>query len=120
MKYFKIATYYFHIVGQESFSEKVLISIIINNIFSFEVGDVVEIKKPPECIKWRATHRTGNKGCTASGRREFSHDKDCSEVISEGSGYCECKDGRKTLQRKCTDNFRLTCEEACTKGLTAF
>ena len=78
----------------------------------FKVGKPIEYK-PPECIKWRQTG-----GCKPEGSHEPGNDKECSALIQgKASGYCECKDGRKTLQKRCKDDVSITCHDACTNGI---
>ena len=84
-----------------------------------ESSDTTETTEPTdvaECVKWRQTG-----GCKPNGPREPQYDKECWVVISEdGSGFCECKDGRKVFQKTCEDKIQLTCNEACTKGMHIF
>ena len=65
-------------------------------------------------MKWRQTGQ-----CRADGPREPSSDKNCFAVIEDGwSGYCDCTDGTKALEKGCNDHKFSTCNEACKKGLT--
>ena len=63
-----------------------------------------------KCVKWRQTG-----GCTPSGPHEKANDINCSTLIdNEWSGYCECENGRKALEKKCKDgNGGISCEKAC-------
>ena len=49
-----------------------------------------------ECVKWRQTG-----GCKFDGPREPENDKNCEMKVEWKSGYCECKDGRKTMKKGC-------------------
>ena len=66
-----------------------------------------------ECVKWRQT-----SGCKFDGPREPANDKNCDVKIEWKSGYCECKDGRKTMKKGCDlpvfYGFNYdTCNQAC-------
>ena len=64
------------------------------------------------CVKWRQTGQ-----CKSDGPREPNNDKECVSVIADGwSGYCECADGRKALEKGCDDHVYATCNQACKKG----
>jgi len=71
------------------------------------------------CRGWR---QTGN--CDPNGPREPQNDKGCFATIdfrddlgqmieSKVSGYCECADGRKTMQKGCSWGSHHTCKAAC-------
>ena len=58
---------------------------------------------------WRQTGE-----CDAKGPREPHFDKSCSTEISPGwSGYCECSDGQKVMEKRCHRHIHLTCNDAC-------
>ena len=65
-----------------------------------------------ECIGWKQTG-----GCDPNGPREPHFDKPCGADIPNGaSGYCQCKDGRKSMLKKCSKGKFRNCNEACEKG----
>ena len=65
-----------------------------------------------KCCGWRQTG-----GCSPDGPREPNLDKPCSSTIADGSsGYCECRHGRKMLEKNCEKGDYSTCDEACTVG----
>ena len=72
------------------------------------------------CVKWRQT-----SNCDAEGSREPENDKDCNVEIKWKSGYCECTNGRKEMEKGCQEptyyGFEFkTCEEACAyRGILA-
>ena len=72
------------------------------------------------CIKWRQTGQ-----CSAQGPREPDHDKSCDEEIKWKSGYCECSNGRKEMEKRCETPAHYgyefnTCEQACSyRGMIA-
>ena len=82
-------------------------------ITTFKICLIYTIQDP-KCVKWRQTG-----GCSPNGAHEEQYDKDCSTPLDKGwSGYCECEDGRKALEKECNKEFRhKTCEAACTEGL---
>ncbi len=62
------------------------------------------------CSGWRQTD-----GCSAGGRREPSHDLDCSaSVPPTASGYCECSVGPR-IGIGC-GHTELSCAEVCRRG----
>ena len=66
-----------------------------------------------ECVKWRQT-----EDCKFDGPRSPAIDRHCDVKIERQSGYCECKDGRKTMQKGCElpsfYGFEFdTCNQAC-------
>ena len=62
-----------------------------------------------DCVKWRQTG-----GCDAQGSREPSNDKSCSAKILDGwSGYCDCGDGRKIMEKGCHRHRYSNCNDAC-------
>jgi len=61
------------------------------------------------CIAWRQTG-----GCSLDGPREPQNDKGCSDEISEHlSGFCECVDNRKEMEKGCEPGSFATCKDAC-------
>ena len=78
---------------------------------SSDTTETTESTEASECVKWRQTG-----GCKPNGPREPHYDKECWVLIKDGSGFCECKGGRKVFQKTCEDKVQLTCKEACKKG----
>ena len=65
-----------------------------------------------KCVKWRQTGE-----CSPDGPREPIKDQRCYRVIDDGwSGYCECDNGRKMMEKGCEIGDFSTCDEACTVG----
>ena len=62
------------------------------------------------CVGWRQT-----LNCDPSGERQPDADKECSAPISTfDSGYCECENGRRAMEKDCRSSEQYwTCEEAC-------
>ena len=60
-------------------------------------------------MSWRQTG-----GCDPNGRRESQHDKNCDAVVPNGaSGYCECRNGIRKMQKGCNAGSYRTCNDAC-------
>ena len=59
---------------------------------------------------WRQTGE-----CKPNGPREPNNDKSGNvKIRSHWSGYCECTDGRKTIEKGCSDtSIYDTCNDAC-------
>ena len=68
------------------------------------------------CVKWRQTG-----WCSPDGPREQHLDKPCTEAITSESGYCECSNGSKAMQKGCKRpydygySYKPTCDSACAK-----
>ena len=61
------------------------------------------------CVAWRQTG-----GCNPDGRREQKRDKTCTETIRKRwSGYCECADGSRRMEKGCREGAYETCYDAC-------
>ena len=88
--------------------------MIIFTFIKILTNGSIYIIEDPKCVTWRHTG-----GCSPNGAHEQQYDKDCSTSIEKDwSGYCECEDGRKTLEKECGKEFsHKTCEAACTEGL---
>ena len=68
------------------------------------------------CVKWRQTG-----GCNANGPREPDKDKSCFQpIVNHASGFCECTDGTKAVEKGCNDPKFETCYEACKIRLGIF
>ena len=83
-----------------------------------ESGDTSEIDDTTiepgidaDCIKFRQT-----SGCKPNG--PVLKSMNCSTPINKDwSGYCDCEDGRRTLEKMCNEDVGdITCEEACKNG----
>ena len=61
------------------------------------------------CVKWRQTG-----ACSPDGPREPENDKECDEYIQKSdSGFCECINGQKVMQKGCNKKGYDTCKIAC-------
>ena len=71
----------------------------------------LSLKEPTlYCKRWRQT-----KECDPGGPLE--QDKSCTDYIESGwSGYCECIDGEKQMEKGCKKARFQTCDEACQSG----
>ena len=68
-----------------------------------------------ECIKWRQTGE-----CDTRGEREPQNDKACSAKILDGwSGYCECSNGIKIMEKGCHRDRWSNCKDACKEKTSA-
>mgnify|MGYP006142520799 FL=1 len=65
----------------------------------------LEAANNTNCVAWRNT-----ADCLPTGAREPVYDRDCDVNIPQGySGYCECEDGSRAMQRGCGKNAQGVC-----------
>ena len=66
-----------------------------------------------DCVSWRQTDFC----CSPNGDREPINDKSCNEAVPDNvSGFCECREGVRTMQKTCKKGKFLTCNDACNIG----
>ena len=64
------------------------------------------------CVSWRQT-----SSCSPNGNREPINDKSCNETVpNDVSGFCECREGVRTMPKWCRKGKFLNCNDACNIG----
>merc|ERR1712025_900140 len=74
-----------------------------------QCGSRTGVSIDSKCVSWRQTG-----GCDPKGLREPNSDKSCNVVIPDVvSGYCECTDGKRQMEKGCSKGAFDTCDAAC-------